>query len=516
LIDDLSIAGSLAAGASGLPGIADGTARAIDAQGTDYRLSAWLFLRLLAVVYLAAFTSLWVQIDGLVGSKGIAPAEAFLHEAKLQYGGASYYLLPTLCWFGAGDGILHFLCGSGVLLAILLLIGILPGPACLGLWALYLSLSVIGQEFLGYQWDTLLTETGLLAVFLAPWKPRPRLLTGTCPSRIVIWLFHWLLFRLIFMSGLVKLLSGDPTWRHLTALQFHYQTQPIPTWTSWYMHQLPAWFQGVSVVFTFVLELVLPICIFGPRQCRMLAFIGLSLLQLLITATGNYGFFNLLTMALCVLLLDNRCFPRRWRPVSVTVRSTLASRLRQALALGFAIVAVAFTAMPMLRLISPNSLWPQWLVTTRAVVSSLRSFNSYGLFAVMTTDRREIIMEGSDDGKTWLPYQFKWKPGDLARAPSFTGLHMPRLDWQMWFAALSDQAEPWFENFMARLLQGSPPVLSLLEHNPFADKPPRYIRASAYQYHFTTPDERRTTGAWWRREYQGPYSMPMSLPGASP
>jgi hypothetical protein len=497
---------------------APATSDSTDAGGSSntYRISAWLFLRLLAVVYLAAFASLWVQIDGLIGSKGIVPAEAFLHEAELQYGRASYYLFPTLCWFGASDLSLHLVCGSGMLLALLLLTGILPGPACLGLWALYLSLSVVGQEFLAYQWDTLLTEAGLLAVFLAPWNLRSRFRGGNCPSRIVIWLFRWLLFRLMLMSGLAKLVSGDPRWHQLTALQFHYQTQPIPSWTSWYMHQLPDWFQAVSVMFTFAVELVLPVYILGPRPCRVIAFFAISLLQLLIAATGNYGFFNLLTLALCVLLLDDRSYPPRWRPAPAPMVPTPILRLRQTVVLVFATVAFAFTAMPMLQPVWPTSQWPSWLATARAIASSLRSFNTYGLFAVMTTQRREIIMEASDDSKTWLPYDFKWKPGDPARAPSFTGLHLPRLDWQMWFAALSDQPEPWIQNFQVRLLQGSPPVLSLLKRNPFPDKPPRYVRASTHLFHFTTPDERRTTGNWWRREYQGPYSPPLSLSTAPP
>jgi hypothetical protein len=396
------------------------------------------------------------------------------------------------------------------------LIGLIPGPACLGLWALYLSVSVVGQDFLAYQWDTLLTETGLLAVFLAPWSLRPGWFKPTYPSRIVIWLFHWLLFRLMLMSGLVKILSGDPTWHNLTALRFHYETQPIPSWTSWYMYQLPGWFQVVSVMFTFVVEIVLPVYILGPRPCRVIAFIAISLLQLLIAATGNYGFFNLLTVALCVLLLDDGCYPGRWRPASISMAAGFLFRLRQTFVLVFAIAAFTFTALPILQRVWPSSRWPIWLVTTRDFASALRSFNTYGLFASMTTYRREIIVEGSEDGNSWLAYEFKWKPGDVSRAPSFTGLHMPRLDWQMWFAALRDQPEPWFENFLVRLLQGSPRVLALLEHNPFPNKPPRFIRASAYLYHFTTPEERRTTGAWWRREYPALYYRSRSLPSASP
>jgi hypothetical protein len=481
-----------------------------EAPRTTYYLARWLFLRFLGIVYFAAFCSLWVQIEGLIGSQGILPADAFLKAVEKAFGTERYYLFPTLCWYGADGFALHVLAGSGVVLAILLVAGILPGPACFGLWITYLSLSVVGQVFLSYQWDTLLLETGFLATFIAPWRFRPRLVGGGPPSRILIWLVWWLLFRLTFGSGMVKLQSGDPAWRHLTALQFHYETQPIPTWIGWYMHQLPGWFHKASAGFTFLVELALAVLIFGPRPCRVIAFIGIVLLQVLIGLTGNYGFFNLLTIALCLALLDDRCYPIRWRQrLGPALHS--GTRLKQAWFLAVAVVIFTLTVMPIAGIVPARLPWPRWLLEARAMAASLRSFNGYGLFAVMTTTRPEIVIEVSNDGKAWLAYEFKWKAGDLSRRPAFTGLHMPRLDWQMWFQALG-QEEMWFDNFLVRLLQGSPPVLGLLERNPFPKAPPKMIRANLYQYHFTDRAEKRATGAWWRRELLRTYTPPVSLP----
>jgi hypothetical protein len=276
-------------------------------------LSRWLFLRLLGCVYLAAFLSLWVQVHGLVGSSGILPVRDYLADVRGVTGAERYYLVPTLCWLDDGDGFLDRQCAVGVLLSLLLIIGAAPAPVLFLLWVLYLSLSVAGQEFLQYQWDALLLETGLLAVFLAPPQLWPRLAREAPPSPLVLWLSRWLLFRLMFGSGVAKLLSGDATWHGLTALQYDYETQPLPTWTSWSMHQLPGWFQAASVLVTFVAEILVPLGVFGPRPCRLVAFVGIVALQVLIAATGNYGFFNLLTVVLCVLLLDDRCFPARWR-----------------------------------------------------------------------------------------------------------------------------------------------------------------------------------------------------------
>ncbi|HEV3256964.1 MAG TPA: lipase maturation factor family protein [Gemmataceae bacterium] len=475
------------------------------AEVPGFLLSRWLFLRLLGVVYLAAFLSLWVQVDGLIGSRGILPVGEYLTAVEQVTGPQRFYLAPTLCWLDASDPFLHELCAGGVVLSGLLILGVAPAPVLFLLWVIYLSLNVAGQVFLIYQWDALLLETGFLAVFLAPPQLWPRLGHEAPPSRVVLWLFRWLLFRLVFGSGVVKLLSGDPTWGNLTALRYHYETQPLPAWTSWYMHQLPGWFQGLSVLLTFVAELVVPVGIFGPRRWRYAACAGIVGLQVLIAATGNYGFFNLLTVVLCVPLLEDGFFPARWRArLAADEESAVASRRRAwpgwllaPLAAGILILSV----MPYLHQRGLVARWPAWLAQTYRAAAAFSSVNSYGLFAVMTTQRHEIVVEGSDDGRTWLAYEFKWKPGDVNRRPGFTGLHMPRLDWQMWFAALTRDCResPWFIAFLGRLLEGSPEVLALLDKNPFPDRPPRYIRAVRYDYHFTGAAWRAEPGAWWRR-----------------
>jgi hypothetical protein len=265
----------------------------------------------------------------------------------------------------------------------------------------------------------------------------------------------------------------------------------------------------------FFIELVVPFLIFGPRRVRVFAFWWLLLLQVLIAITGNYCFFNLLTFALCVLLLDDsalRCILRKGKPAGWDSTSHRKPGWPIWIAAPLASVIFLITAcLAWYRLDLHNSP-PAWVETALSRVAPFDSFNSYGLFMVMTTTRDEIIVEGSNDGATWLPYEFKYKPGDLKRRPAFVAPHQPRLDWQMWFAALgSARQNPWFINFCIRLLQGSPDVLALLEKNPFPDQPPKYIRAQLYQYHFTNFQERRDTGDWWRRELKGAYLPPISL-----
>jgi hypothetical protein len=502
---------------------------------TSSLLSSWLFLRLLGVVYLAAFLSLAVQIEGLVGSWGILPAGEYLSDVRAAIGPERYYLVPTLCWLDAGDGFLMGLCFGGALLAGLLILGVAPVVVLILLWAFYLSLTVVGQEFLSYQWDGLLLEAGFLAIFLVPAQLWPRLSRTAPPSRIVLWLFRWLLFRLMFSSGIVKLLSGDGTWRSLTALEYHYQTQPLPPWTSWYMHQLPAWFQQISVVVTFVAELLLPLFLFGPRRWRHVACAGIAVFQLLIAATGNYGFFNLLSLVLCVPLLDDALLPavlrsRRERrgsekqPLStaepIVIGGTAIApagaahrpRWHRYFMLVVAAVVMIMSVMPFVETSGLLARGPAVLEKVYRAIASFRSVNACGLFAIMTTKRPEIIVEGSDDGVNWLTYEFKWKPGDLTRRPAFTTPHLPRLDWQMWFAAIGRyQQNPWFIRFLTRLLEGSPEVLGLIVHNPFPDRPPRFIRAFLYEYHFTDAATRRETGAWWRRELLGLYCPTLTV-----
>jgi hypothetical protein len=480
----------------------------------SYLLGRGLFLRLLGGVYLAAFVSLWVQILGLIGSQGILPIADRLPEVRHKLGSEAYYRLPTLCWFDASDAFLNGLCGAGVACSILLAAGLAPVPILLILWVCYLSVVVVGDPFLSYQWDALLLETGFLAIFLAPLQLRPRLGSQDPASPFVLWAFRWLLFRLMFASGVCKLLSHDLTWRNLTATQYHYETQPLPTWTSWYMHQLPGWFHQSSTVVMFAIELILPILVFGPRKWRLIAGAGIVFLQLLILATGNYGFFNLLTIALCVLLLDDTCFPRRiqekWLPQTTASAGSLwANRCRNAAATGLVLVSL----VPFLANTGLLRSLPGPVLMAYQIVAGFRSVNSYGLFAIMTTTRPEIIIEGSSDGVAWLPYEFKWKPGDLRRRPRFATPHLPRLDWQMWFAALGEPEENlWLFHLLVRLLQGSPDVTALLEHTPFPEKPPRHVRAMLYEYHFTGILGHWEQSGWWRRELKGPYGPVLTSP----
>jgi predicted DCC family thiol-disulfide oxidoreductase YuxK len=487
----------------------------------DYFLARWIFLRALGAVYLVAFMSLWTQAGGLIGHDGILPADQFMSAAQRQCdaqgtGLERYHLLPTLCWFNASGSFLNIQCAAGTLCAIMLIIGVAPAPALALLWLLYLSLATVGRDFFGFQWDNLLLEAGFLAIFFAPLQLLPRLARETPPSRIILWLLRLLLFKLIFSSGCVKLLSGDPNWRNLTALTFHYQTQPLPTWIGWYAQQLPPWFQTFSCAVVFGVELGAPFLIFAPRRLRFFGGAAMSLLQILILIAGNYTFFNFLTLALCLLLLDDfilcRFAPQKTGALFKIQKNRFRPRWPRAITVPLAIVILAVSSFQMISMFGVRSNLLMPAAALDGWLQPLRTINGYGLFAVMTTERREIIVEGSNDGANWLPYEFKYKPGDVNHKPGFVEPFQPRLDWQMWFAALGNfQQNPWFGNFCERLLQGSPEVLALLKKNPFPGSPPRYIRAGFYGYRFTNAAERRATGAWWRREFIGEYLPPVSL-----
>jgi hypothetical protein len=470
-----------------------------------------LFLRALGLVYLAAFLSLRWQVRGLLGADGLLPAASYLARVSGALGTAAAWRLPTLFWLGASDAVLHAACIAGAIAAALLVLGIAPLAMLIVLWVLYLSLVGVGQLFLSYQWDALLLETGFLAIFWAPLGWRLASPTAAPPSAIVLWLLRWLVFRLMFFSGFVKLASGDPTWWTLAALEVHYQTQPLPTWTSWYAEQLPAWFQKLSCAVMFVIELGLPFLIVFGRRARAIAFVGLVALQLAIGLTGNYGFFNLLAVVLCIPLLDDAqldwLWParmpdigraprgtRRWKRAIDVVVAALLLTLTLPVAIGHLVEVPARVTAPISGLL--HALGP------------FRLTSSYGLFAVMTTTRPEITLEGSRDGTSFTPYLFRWKPGPLDRAPSFVGFGMPRLDWQMWFDGLYVQrmlesgrsgANLITPVLLQKLRAGSPEVLALLDGDPFDGTPPRELRWRLDDYRFTDRAERAATGDWWKR-----------------
>ena len=475
----------------------------------EFHLSRWLFLRLLAFVYLLAFASLAPQVVGLIGREGLLPVDQFLDRAHEFYNADAYLLLPTLLWFSPSSNALLMLCWSGVLLSLLALVGGAPTLTFAVLWAVYLSLTVAGQTFLSFQWDVLLLEVGLLACLYAPLGWWPRLSSERRPPPLLRWLIWVLAFKVTFLSGVTKLVSGDDTWRALTALMFHYETQPIPAWTSWFAHHMPDWIQMASVLTMFVIELVVPFAALAPirfRRVRAGACALMCLLQVGIGLTGNYGFFNLLTIVLYLALLDDR-------HISGILLASIAERPRairsgrpeprswRILVLGAGSTILLMTTLSLWHEMTYTRPHPEWSNRLIGYVQPFRSINGYGLFRTMTTERPEIVVEGSSDGVTWTEYAFRSKPGNVDRRPGFVQPHMPRLDWLMWFAALDPLShQHWLATLVDHLLDGTPTVRDLLDEDPFPNAPPRFVRLALYQYHFTTPDEKAETGNWWRRE----------------
>ncbi len=498
--------------------------------GNDVRPPAFFwarrwFLRALGLIFLIAFVSLWVQIDGLIGSGGITPVSEFLPAARAQLGDHAMSILPTLCWFNSSDAFLHFLCGGGVVLSLLLIFGIAPALSLVGLVIFYLSFAATSDgvlnPFLSYQWDNLLIETGFLAIFFAPWRLWCTKANEPPVSRAAIFLLKLLLFKLMVMSGVVKLTCGEDAWWNLTALDYHYWSQPLPTVIGWWADQHPEWFKKFSVAFCLVVEIVVPFFIWAPRRLRLVACGLLIFLQVVIGATGNYNFFNLLTIALCLLLIDDTvaaslCRGGPSRTVGHTATERRGYRFADRFSLDAAIVVIIITLPLNARLIysafKPQKEWSRLLGSVNERVQAFRIVNDYGLFRVMTKDRKEIVLEGSADGLEWKPYEFKWKPGDVMRAPGWCQPHQPRLDWQMWFAALGYARERvWFNQMVIALLRGKAPVAALFETNPFPETAPRYVRARLYRYRFTNAEEHRQSGAWWKREELGEYLPSVSL-----
>ena len=544
---------------------------------STFRFSSMLFLRLLGLVFLVAFISFWGQAEGLVGDHGIIPVKDFYgamdHAPKFQPADQPYLnelamrgydfsapkviagmdrfrLAPSLLWLSPNSAGLAKIMGAGVVCSLFLMAGLLPAWALLGCVLLYQSLRSGVPVFLGFQWDILLVESGVVALLIAPWGWWQRPWSAREPPRAGRWSVWWLLFKLMVLSGLVKLLwnSGAPgpehpnqfryfmawitgvpvgnnTWLDGTALQFHYFTQPIPASTSWWFHHLPAGIQSASLWFCMVVELIVPFAFFAPRRLRHSAALLQIFLQVMLLVSGNYGFFNLLTIVLCLPLFDDTFWPARVQrflergrppppapapsPVKRFFRRSGAMMRATVAGFIFLIGLVQFTqewnsgSRP--RPEKPRP--PNILERAADQMYQLGLVSRYGLFRVMTTERPEIILEGSDDGKTWKPYDFVWKPGDPMRQPSFTTPHMPRLDWQMWFAALSiyyeHQIPPWLTPFALQLKAGNPDVLALLDNNPFPKAPPKLLRLELYLYQFTTAEEQKKTGAWWTRTLVG-------------
>ncbi len=460
-----------------------------------YELISSLFLRLFGLIALSAFVSFAVQAQGLIGSRGVLPL-ADLVDALARVGPQRFALMPMVFWLNDSDAAIQVVCWAGAGLSLMLILNLLPRVSLVLIYALYLSLFYAGQTFMSFQWDTFLLETTIVALLMS-FVPA----TG-------VWLARWLLFRFMFMSGVVKLISGDPNWWNLSALSYHFLTQPLPTPMAWYAASLPPGLLKVATGAVFVVELGLPFLIFLPRRLRFVAAFGILMLQGFIILTGNYNWFNLQTMLLCLPLFDD-----------AAARAILPSRLVEFLRprasgrpprrpVKVVVNAVALL-MVFLSLVQMDGRFggdpPRAALTIDSWFEPLHLTSPYGLFAVMTTTRDEIVIQGSDDGVEWRDYEFRYKPGDVMRRPRWNIPHQPRLDWQMWFAALDDpERVPWFSRFLARLLENEPSVTALLKTNPFPDKPPTYVRAQFYDYTYAGSDE-LAAGRWWDRRLLGLY-----------
>lgn len=457
----------------------------------NFAYTNWIFLRALALVYFIAFISLSNQALGLWGSQGVLPIQSFLERVHEALGSWGYAYVPTVFWLSSTDAMLLAAVWLGVLCSLLALLGFAQGWMLAACFVLYLSIVATGQEFLSFQWDMLLLETGFLSLFISPWSLSLQSTIAVVPNVFIRFAFFALLFKLLFMSGLVKLLSGDPSWRDFTALTYHYLTQPLPNIVAPFAHSAPLWVHKVATFSVLLIELAVPFLIFVP-QTRMIAAILFTVLMIAIMLTGNFAFFNLLTLALIVWLVPDN-FWLNHLPWKLEVAST--SSLNSA-AIAVGTLMITLSGYWCFRFWLPTEM-QNLLTPVLRVTSTFRVSSPYGLFANMTKTRPEIVIEGSVDGENWKEYEFPFKPGDPHRRPPLIAPYQPRLDWQMWFASLGSYDEsPWLQNLLIQIMNNSKDVLALLEKNPFPNEPPRFLRAKLYLYEFATDN-----ATWWKREF---------------
>jgi hypothetical protein len=472
----------------------------------------WLFLRGLGLIFLSAFVSLVGRIEGLMGPRGLLPANEYLQAVSNALPDArAIWAAPTLLWLGSGEGALRALVWAGLVASVLFTLNFWPRLSCGLCTLLFLSFAAGAQDFSGYQSDGMLIEAGFISLFFAPRGLRPGLGASDPPSRLSRFLLVWEWVRIYFESGVVKLLSGDKQWRSLTALDHYYENLPLPSWPGWYAQQLPpVWFHHACVVLVFFVELVLVWGALGPRRLRLIVFFVVTPFQAVLIVTANYAFLNYIVLVLGFLLLDDKALARVGLrvPEVEPIPRPRALRILERGALVWVLVATVVGAPGLAQRLPRVLLWPA------IALEQFRIANRYGLFAVMTENRYEIEFQGSNDGSTWTPYPFRFKPQDIGVAPGIYAPYQPRFDWNLWFASLGDWREyPWVVRTEERLLQGEPSVLRLFARDPFDGHAPRSVRCLLWQYWFTTPREKRETGNWWRRELQGDYAPALERTG---
>jgi lipase maturation factor 1 len=517
----------------------------------DRLIPRWIFLRALAAIYFSAFYSLLFQIKGLIGPKGILPAQQYLAAVARSLDSARYWYAPSLFWLSSSDGMVMAVTWVGLLAAVAALLNLWPRLSFFVCWVCFLAFVASSSEFSSYQSDGMLLEAGFLALFFCPGGFMPGWGEKALAPRASLWLLQWEWFRIYFESGMVKLLSGDQQWRNMTAMDEYYQNGPLPTWIGWYAEHLPHWFHAATALGTLVMELGIVLMLFFPRRVRLVCFLIVTPWEIGVILTANYTFLNYLVLALGLLLLDDRTLrrlvPQRWRPAEPQTPSDTPAGPEQTLSLpatdssavpddridadreqentpqkwnkqlvrwrsmlGVAVSAVMLTWIGYDTAAEMVGLPLRGLPLPMAPVAWLDPFriaNQYGLFAVMTRGRYDIEFQGSADGVSWVPYRFRNKPQLLDEAPRIYAPYQPRFDWNLWFASLGDwhqsQIVPLTEE---RLLDNDADVLALFKGNPFENVPPRFVRAVLWRYWFTSMDEKRRTGNWWRRQLLGLYA----------
>lgn len=473
-------------------------------QAPDYWLSRWIVERVLGGIYLIAFVVALHQGPALLGENGLLPIPPFLEQIPIR-------AAPSLFYIHYSDALLRALAVFGSLLAVATVIGLpqegplwLPMLTWFGMWLLYLSIVNVGQIFYAFGWETLLLEAGFLAIFLGS--------ADVAPPMPILYLMRWLLFRVEFGAGLIKL-RGDPCWRDFTCLYYHHETQPLPNPLSWYFHHLPRWVHRLEVRGNHVGQLIVPFGLFAPQPVASAAGIVLIALQLWLILSGNFSWLNFITLCLAFSAIDDRA-------LSVVLPIQVPQLMPPPTFFFATCVAVSVLVLLL-------SYWPvRNLLSRRQLMNAsfdpFHLVNTYGAFGSITRERYEIVLSGTEERwpnaeSEWREYEFKAKPGDTRRrSPQIAPYHL-RLDWLMWFAAMSTpRSHPWLLALAYKLLVNDRATLALMGRNPFPHRPPTYIRADLYHYRFTGWRERRKTGAWWVRTFVSAYLPPLTLEAAPP
>lgn len=485
----------------------------------------WLFLRSLGLIYFSAFFSLLFQIRGLMGPDGIFPAGEYLQAVSKSMGPARFWFAPSLLWISASSHALMILVWAGLIASVLVTLNLWPRLTLFVCFVCFLSFAAAAGDFSGYQSDGMLLEAGFISLFFAPAGIRPGLGAASPPSRASLFLLVWEWFRIYFESGVVKLASHDVQWRTLTAMDEYYQNGPLPTWIGWYVEHLPHWFHWSTAAGTLLLELGIVWLGLLPRRYRLICFFIVTPWQIGVIVTANYTFLNYLVLVLGFLLLDDEFISRYvpWTkrrlpaiPARVLDQEAALPAPQRASVVHRTLAPARFAASVVLLtwVFYASTLQLLWMfnvvplpVSPVTALEPFRIANRYGLFAVMTRGRYEIEFQGSDDGEHWTAYTFRFKPQDVHEAPGIYAPYQPRFDWNLWFASLGSWREnPLVTSTEERLLSNAPDVLALFRSNPFAQHPPRQVRAVLWQYWFTTSQEKKNTGNWWRRQYLGLYA----------